>query len=181
MTVKAKTIKPEKKQSIKVIKEKIEASNVIILTNYIGMTVKQITELRRKLRAHDAEYKIFKNTLVEKALPDELSGLKGKFAGPIAMVFGKGDLSAPAKELVKFMGENEKPLLLCGVVENNIYEEKGIKEIAKLPGRQELLSKVVGGLKAPLYGIVNVTQGPLRKFVYALEAIKKQKSEGGEK
>ncbi len=181
MTVKAKTIKENKKTKIKEIKEKIELSKIIILTDYRGMTVKQVTELRRELRKSKAEYKVFKNTYVVKALPEEFSGLTDMLTGPVAIVFGFDEITPPAKALVKFMGENEKPGLLGGVIEKKVCKDKEVKELAKLPGRQELLAKVVGGLKSPLYGLVNVTQGPLRKFVYAVNAIKDKKSQGGEK
>lgn len=182
MTVKARTLKEKKVKAIEAIKEKISSSSVIILTNYRGMTVKQVTELKRALRAQDAEYKVYKNTLVEKALPQELIGLKDHLKGPIAIVFGKGDIGAPAKVVIKFLGDNERPLVISGVVENQIFLEKQIKELAKLPSKLELIAKVIGGMKSPLYGLVNVTQGPIRKLVYALNSIKEKKeSQGGEK
>lgn len=175
MTVRAKSLKEKKVKAIDKIKGKIAESNVIILTDYSGLSVKQITDLRRKLRPHNAEYRVFKNTLMVKALPAEMTSLTEMFSGPIAVIFGKGELSAPAKELVKFIGENEKPKLLSGVVESVIFSDKQIKELSKLPSRSELLAKVVGGVKSPLYGIVSVLHGPLRKLVYTLVAIKDKK------
>lgn len=178
--VKAKVLKEFKKVKVKAIKEKIELAKIMILTDYKGMSVKQITELRRELRKNKAEYRIYKNTFVVKALPSELAALAEKLSGSIAIVFGFDDISAPAKSIVKFMGENEKPGLIAGVFENKVFQQEQVLELAKLPSRLELLAKVVGGLKSPLYGLVNVTQGPLRKFVYALNAIKDKKSQGGE-
>jgi len=180
MAIKAKALKEKKVTKVKEIQEILKLSKMMILTEYKGMSVKQLTELRRELRKNKAEYKVFKNTFVIKALPQELGALADSLAGPVAIVFGFDDISAPAKTLVKYIGENEKPVLLCGVIENQICKDSQIKELAKLPSKQELLAKVVGGMKAPLYGLVNVTQGPLRKFVYALSAIKDKKSQGGE-
>ncbi|MBI5701869.1 50S ribosomal protein L10 [Candidatus Saganbacteria bacterium] len=174
-------VKESKKKAVKEIREKINSSKILILTDYRGMTVKQVTELRRKLRANKAEYKVFKNTLVAKALPEGLSSLGTQLIGQVAIIFGSDEVVMPAKTLMQFIGEHEKPGLLVGVVENQIYADKQIKELAKLPSKQELLSKVVGAMKSPLYNIVSVMQGPLRKFVYALDEIRKQKSQGGEK
>lgn len=175
MTVRAKSIKEKKVKAIDEIKGRIAESSVIILTDYSGLSVRQITELRRKLRPHKAEYCVFKNTLMVKALPEGMMPLTELFKGPIAVIFGKGEVSAPAKELIKFVSENEKPKLLSGVVESIIFSDKQIKELAKLPGRNELLAKVVGGFQAPLYGIVLVLHGPLRKLVYVLDAVQKKK------
>lgn len=179
MTTKAKTIKPAKKAAVKTIKEKIDTSNIMILTDFRGMTVKQVTELRKKLRGHKAEYRVFKNTLVVKALPEGMASLKDQLTGPVAIVFGFDDIVMPAKELVKFIHDNEKPRLIGSVIEKQVCGEKEVNQLSKLPSRQELLSKVVGGLKAPLYNLVSVLHGPLRKFVYALDAVKKQKENTG--
>jgi len=181
MTVKAKKLKEQKVKAVEQIKEKIAASKLMVLTDYRGMSMKQMTELRKKLRENDAEFKVLKNTYVVKALPSDLSSLADSFAGSIAVLFGFSDVVAPAKTLVTFIGENEKPVLLQGVVENQVYKDSQIKALAKLPSKQELIAKTVGAFKSPLYGLVSVTQGPIRKLVYGLDAIRKQKSEGGEK
>ena len=173
----AKTKKAEK---IKTIKEKIESARVWIMTDYRGMSVKEITELRRKLKACKAEYQVVKNTLTVRALPEEHSLVKSVFSGPMAIVFGYDDVVAPSKVLQAFIKEAEKPKVLGGVVEGKYFEEKGIAALAKLKGKKELLADVVGGLKYPLFGLVNILQGNLRKLVYVLDAIKEQKSKGGE-
>lgn len=178
MAIKAKEIKESKKQAVKTIKEKIDRSKLLILTDYRGMTVKQVTELKRNLRKEKAEYKVYKNTLVVKSLPESLSSLEEKLLGPIAIVFGYEDVAMPAKALFKFISDNEKPKVIGGVVESEICHEGKIKDLSKLPSKIELLAKVIGGMKSPLYNLVSVLHGPLRKFVYVLDAVKKQ---GGEK
>ena len=91
-------------------------------------------------------------------------------------MFGNEELASPAKTLIDFIEENEKPKIIAGVIEKDICGEGKIKMLSKLPSKQVLLSLVVGGLKAPLYNVVSVLQGPIRKLVYALDAIKKNKS-----
>ena len=173
-------VKPEKEKKVADIKEKFEMSKIMILTDYRGMSVKQITDLRRRLDAHKAEYRVLKNTLVAKALPESLSQIKDQLSGSVAILFGYEDIIMPAKTLVNFSEEAEKPKVMGGVVEGVFFEEAKIKELSRLPTRQVLLAKVVGGLQAPLYGLVNVLSGNLRKLVYVLDAVKNKKSQGGE-
>jgi large subunit ribosomal protein L10 len=163
----------KKKQVVDQLKEKIDSANVLIISDYRGVSVKQITELRRKLYAQKSEFKIIKNTLLRRAL--EAAGfekLNEHLAGPIGVLLGYQDPVEPLKALVDFIDENEKGEIKAGVVEKSLIDKKGIAEMAKLPPKEVLLAKVVGGFQAPIYGLVNCLQGNLRKLVYALNAIK---------
>jgi large subunit ribosomal protein L10 len=173
----SQAIKEKKAATIKKIKEKIDAAKVWILTDYRGMTVKEITDLRRKLRACGAEYKVVKNTFTVRALPEAQASLKAMLQGPMAVLFGFEDVVEPAKVLSKFIKEAEKPKILGGVVEGQYFEEKGITALAKLKSKDELRADVVGRLKSPLFGLVNTLQGNIRKLVYVLNAIKDKKSQ----
>jgi len=144
------------------------------------MSVKEITELRRKLRACNAEYRVLKNTFTARALPESQSSLKPVLQGPMAVVFGYDDVVAPAKALSTFIKEAEKPKIIGGVVEGQYFEEKGINALAKLKSREELLADMIGKLKSPMYGLVGALHGNLRKLVYVMNAIKDKKSQGGE-
>jgi large subunit ribosomal protein L10 len=93
----------------------------------------------------------------------------------VAVAFAKEDPLAPAKILTAYFDEVEKPQIKYGLVESKVVDEKGIAELAKLPSREELLAKVVGGLKSPLSGLVMALSGLPRKLVYALEAVKQKK------
>ena len=172
--------KPEKEKKIKDIGDKLSRSHLVILTDFKGMTVKQITELRRKLDAHQAEYRVLKNTLTIRALPEDKAPLKEHLTGTTAVLFGFGDPVMPAKTLVNFISEAEKPRIIGGMMDGQFLPEATIKSLAKLPSREELLARVVGGLQAPLSGLVNVLAGNIRKLVYALNAVKEKKSQGGE-
>jgi len=169
--------KEEKVKAVKELKQKIKASNVMILSDYSGMTVKEITDLRRRLRGEEASYIIAKNTLTLRALPEEVKGEFSEYLkGPVAITFGEADPIAPAKILAKFIKEHSKPVIKGGMVEGRFLNEADFKTLAKLPSKEELIAKVIGGIKAPLYGLVNVLSGSLRKLVYVLEAIKNKKS-----
>jgi len=180
MAVKTKTIKEHKKKAIAEIKEKIAASKIIIFTDYKGMTVKQVTELKRKLRETHSEFKVYKNTYFSLALSPEFESLKEGFAGQIGTIFGSSDIVAPAKILMNFVSENEKPGVVRGIVDNEIFEKDKLVALSKVPPKEELIARVVGGIKSPLYNLVSVLSGPIRKFVYAVDAVRKKKVEGGE-
>lgn len=165
-----------KKKVVKELKEKIDSATVLVVSDYRKVTVKEITELRKKLRLDDAEYKVVKNTLFQRAVEDAgFKDLKEHMSGPVAVLFGYKEPVAPLKSLVEFVKDAEKGEIKVGIVEKTLVDSKAIAEIAKLPPREVLLSKVVGGFQAPIYGLVNVLQGTIRKLVYALNAVKDKK------
>ena len=170
----------KKKEVVKELKEKIEKASVLILSNYTGFTVKEITELRKKLYQEESDYNVVKNTLLSRAVEEAgYPNLKEFLSGPTALLLGRKDPITPLKALVEFIKENEKGEVRAGVVEKTFVEKEKILEMAKLPSREVLIAKVVGGFKSPICGLVNVLQGTLRSLVYALNAIKDKK--GGEK
>jgi large subunit ribosomal protein L10 len=172
----AKRALPAKVAKVEDIRAKIKESQIMILTDYRGMTVKEITDLRKQLRKENAEFLVLKNTLTQIALAEiGLEGVRKFLSGPLAIVFGYKDPVSPAKILVKFSSEAEKPVIKGASLAEKILEEAEVKKLSKLPSREELIAKVVGGIKSPLYGLVMVTSGPLRKLVYALNAVKESK------
>ncbi|MFA5839122.1 MAG: 50S ribosomal protein L10 [Candidatus Margulisiibacteriota bacterium] len=169
----------KKKQTLKKIKEKIDLAGLLVFSNYSGFTVKQITELRKKLRKQDAEFRIYKNTLLSRAVEEAgFSGLKEHFNGPTAVLLGFKDPVAPLKTLVEAIKEFEKGEIKAGVVDKATLNKDELAKVAKLPSREILLGKVIGGLQSPLYGFLNVLNGPARKLVYVLNAVRDKK--GGE-
>jgi large subunit ribosomal protein L10 len=169
-----------KKKKVEALKEKMALAKLLILSDFRRFTVKEITTLRKKLRAENSEYKVAKNTLLVKAA--EAAGfpeLKKHLQGTTAVLFGYGDPVTSVKTLVNFLKEIEKGEVRAGVVENAVIETEQIQALAKLPSKEILIAKVVGGLKSPLYGLVNVLVGPMRKLVYALNAVKEKKEKEG--
>lgn len=165
----------EKEAIVRELKEKFEGAQAAVLTDYRGMNVAEATNLRKKLREAGCEFKVVKNTLARLAARQTgLEGLAPYLEGPLAIAFSK-DPVAPAKILYEFIRENKKMEIKAGVLEGNIIDAGKVKELAELPSREILLAKVLGGMQAPLSGFVSVLSGTLRSFVYALEAVRKQR------
>lgn len=169
----------EKQKKVDDLKDRISRSSIMVVADYLGFSVKQITELRKKLHAENAEFSVVKNTLIERAVGgDGLSPVGDHLKGPTALLLGYRDAAGPLKILVKFIKEAEKGRIRVGIMDEKILSGAELNEISKLPSRDVLLGRVVRGLQSPIYGFVNVLQGPIRKLVYVLDAVKKQK--GGE-
>jgi len=164
-------------KSVKDIKEKFDKSKVVILTDYKGLTMSQLSKLRRKLRPIDAEYKVFKNTLISRAIKDKAyDGIDPLLTGSTAILFGYEDQVTPTKVLSEFIKENEKPGIKGGLLDGKVIDTKTITMLAKLPSREVLLGRVVGTMKAPITNFVLDCKGILNKFVYALSAIRDKKT-----
>jgi len=169
-------LKELKIKSVKDIKEKFDKSKVIILTDYKGLTMSQLSKLRRKLRTINAEYKVFKNTLISRAIKDKsYDGIDPLLTGSTAILFGYDDQVAPTKVLSQFIKENEKPSIKGGLLDGKVIDTKTITMLAKLPSREVLLGRVVGTMKAPITNFVLDCKGILNKFVYVLSAIRDNK------
>ena len=159
-----------KSQVVAEIVEKLQKSSSTIVVDYKGLTVEEVTELRKKMREAGVEYKVYKNTLVRRAAKevgiaefnDEL------LVGTNAIAFGYDDPIAPARVIKEFMDAHPKMQLKMGVVEGTFYNEAQIVEFANIPTREVLLAKLLGSLKAPM-----------SNFVYLLDALVK-KQEGQE-
>ena len=168
----------QKEAMVTDIKKKIEKANMIIVTEYQGMTVGEISELRKKLKLEaNAEYKVYKNTLVKRALPDDNPLLEDEniLTGPNGLVFAYDDPVAPAKVIVEIAKKNEKFKIKKGVLDNKVLTVEEIKTLSELPGREEMLAIVLATMQAPISGFVNVCAGVIRGFVNVLNEIKKQK------
>jgi large subunit ribosomal protein L10 len=168
----------EKGQVVTEIKERFQKSSGIVLADYRGLTVAQVTQLRTLLRQAGVEYRVMKNTLVRRAA-DELGveGLDSYLEGPTALAFS-ADPVAPAKILTEFVKVNKLKTfkIKAGVLEGKVIGAEGVKALAELPSREVLLAMVLRGMQAPLAGMVNVLQGPIRKMGYALEEVRKLKA-----
>ena len=167
----------EKKQII--IKDtiaKFRESSGIIITDFQGLSVKQIDKIRRELEKVGAEYKVVKNTLSKRVL-DELKindDMKSYFKGVTGLIFAKDYVSA-IKVLTEFMKENENMKIKGGYIEHKSYTLDEIKEISKLSSKEELIAKFVMLLNQPLNRLVNALSSPKRKIVYVLKAISEKK------
>jgi len=172
-----KPIIEEKAKVVAEIEEMIKNAQAAVLVDYRGLTVAEMTELRRKLKEKGAEIKVVKNTLTKRAVNNlGITGLDAFLEGPTALTVAKEDPAAAAKVLFDFAKTHPKLEIKAGIIEGVVLEKDQVKALADLPSREVLLAKVLGGMQAPLYGFAGALAGVLRKFVYALEAIRKQKA-----
>jgi large subunit ribosomal protein L10 len=143
--------RPEKVQAVADIKESLEGSEAVFLTEYRGLTVKAVQELRASLRACGAEYKVVKMTLARRAADDAgISGLDEHLLGPTALAFAKSDPVATAKALKEFAKTHEVFVMKAGVLSGNILSPEDVSRLAEIEPREVLLAKIAGAAKAPL-------------------------------
>jgi large subunit ribosomal protein L10 len=171
-------ITAEKKELVAELKAKLADTKGAVLTNYRGLTVAQDTQLRRKLREAGVEYRVIKNTMTRIAAKEAgIEGLDVYLEGPTAIALSVTDPVAPAKVISEFVKETKTQALevKAGLVEGQVIDAASVKALADLPPREVLIAKALGSMQAPITGFVNVLQGTIRNFVYALEAVRKQK------
>lgn len=170
----------QKEQSVTKLTDKLAKAKSVVFTNYQGMTMSQLSDLRKALREQQAELSITKNNLLELALKNsKLDLADGKIlAGPIATLFSFEDEIAPLKTITKAFKDNQVGEIKGGLLNGEPLNATKVTQLSTLPSKDELRAKVVGTLGAPLYGMVNVLQGNLRNLVYALDQIRISK--GGE-
>ena len=146
-----------KKPVIDEISEVVKDAQGVVLVDYRGLTVEQDTILRKQLREAGITYKVYKNTMMNFAFKGtDLEALSPHLEGPSAIAVSKEDATAPARLIVKFAKDAPALELKAGVVEGVLYDAKGITEIAKIPGREELLSRLLGSLQSPVANFARV-------------------------
>ena len=135
----------------------INGAQSVVVVDYLGLTVAEDTQLRKQLREAGVSYKVYKNTLVSRAVEGtEFEGLREVLEGPSAFAISTEDATAPARILAKFAKTAPKLEMKAGVVEGTFYDAEGIKAIASVPGREELLSKLLGSLQSPITNLARV-------------------------
>lgn len=180
-------------QQVEEIKDRFSNTEVVVLTDYQGLNVSEINELRRRFRQAEVGYTVYKNRLM-KIVADEMgiTGLNDYLKGPTAIATSI-DPASPAKVILDFIDEFEKLEVKAGIVGNRVIDAEKVKDLAKLPSKEELIAKALGGLQAPiaslvnvlhrsspLMGFMNVLNGTVRNLGYVLQAIIDQKKETAE-
>ena len=159
------------------IKEKVEKANVAIVTEYQGMSVEDITKLRRALQNEDGDYMVTKNTLAKLAVKGtDYELLTDLLTGPIAIAFGYGDQVMPAKALAKFIKETEKGKIVGAVLDGKLLSEKEAIALATLPSKQEIYAKMLGCINSPASGIANSINAVMSQLTRTMAAVRDQKS-----
>lgn len=167
--------KKQKKDIVKDLAENLKKTKAAVFADYTGLSVVKLMAFRRKLKAENAEIKVAKKTLIDLALKQaDLPVVETKkMKGQVALVMGYGDEISPAKASFSFTKGNENFKILGGILENKFIEAAQVLNLAKIPGRQELLGKLVGSIASPMSGMVGVLQGNLRGLVRVLSQINK--------
>jgi len=166
----------EKKEIVELLHEKFLKSQIVILTDYKGMNVAAVSELRKKLKEADIEYKVVKNTLLRKASEGtDVEPIKDKFVGPSAIALSYNDPVAPAKLLMDFAKINNKLEIKSGVMGGRLLDPTAIKALSSLPSREELLSQLLSVFNAVPTSFVRVLNAVPQKFLYLLQAYKEKK------
>jgi large subunit ribosomal protein L10 len=149
----------------------------VVLTDYKGMSVAELTQLRTLLKGSSLDYRVVKNTLAKIASKDTgVSAAAELFKGPVGIAIGYDDPVLVLKRVLEFTKTNEKLRVKGAVVEGKLCEPKDVKEIAELPSREVLLSMLAGVLQAPLSKMAGALTATVNSFAYALEAVKGKKT-----
>ena len=173
--------KHEKDEFIGELQQKLQGASAFYLTDFTGMSVKQMTEFRSRLRKQGLDYVVVKNTLAQRALADlELPDIASYFAGPTGLVIGRDDAVAAAKVLTDFAREfGDKPAVKLAVIEKREIRADQIKQLADLPPREVMLAQLAGALQAPMAQLVGGMQQIVAGFARAVDALRQQREEAG--
>ena len=168
----------EKASIVDELSDKFAKAKIAIITDYRGLTVSVMQELRRKLRENNAEVKVAKNTLLRRAVKGtSFEGIESHFLGTTAVTVSYEDPVTPAKIIVEFLKDNPQLEIKAGSLEGKELSSEDIKALSKLPSKEILLGQLLSVMNAVPTGFVQVLSGVPRNFVNVLQAIKDQKSQ----
>jgi len=171
--------KAQKQETVTALAARLKRSTTLYVTDFTGLDVAKMTQLRRRLRQAGMEFVVVKNTLARRALGDaQFPGLEQHLAGPTGLVLAGADPVAAAKVLADFAKEFAKPAIKVGLVDGKAVTPAQVTRLASLPSRLELLSQLGGALQAPLAGFAGALNSLLMNVVGALEALRAKRAEG---
>lgn len=173
---------PEKATIIDEVKEKINSAKLAILTDFQGMNVAEMTELRKLLRNANVDYKIYKNTLTRLAAEQlGINEIEKYLVGPTALAFGKSDdLVTPAKIIKDFSAKHQHLNIKAGILNKKVISPEDVALLTNIPPKEVLIAMVLGGLQAPVSKLLSVLQAPMREFIGVLKSLaeKREKDPG---
>jgi len=164
--------RPEKVAVVTEVSDKLAAADAALLTEYRGMTVKALSELRRALKPVGGEYKVYKNTLVRFAARNAgIDGAEELLTGPTAIAFVQGDVAGAAKALRDLAKTNPNLVIKGGVLAGRMITAKDVEALADLPPREVVLSQIAGLFEAPLSQMASLLEAVPRTFAYGIQAL----------
>lgn len=158
----------EKVETVEDLKVRLNGVKTVMLAEYRGLTVQQLSDFRKQLKAVSAEYKVVKNRLAKRAIGSELQALSTELKGPTGLILGKGDPVSVAKAVHTFARTNQALVIKVGLVDGQLLQPNGLKALADLPSKEALRAQIVGALSGPLAQLVGLLQAPQRELVYVL-------------
>ncbi|HEY6117685.1 MAG TPA: 50S ribosomal protein L10 [Candidatus Dormibacteraeota bacterium] len=169
-----KARKEQKAEQVEVLTEKLRTAKVALLTDYRGLTVTQLQELRGKLRTGDVEYRVVKNTLARRAAEAAgVAALQAELEGPVAIAFGYDDLSLPSRLINEFVRTTRLKLeVKGGLVEGRVFTPDQVKQLADLPSKATLIAQLMGTMQSPVGQLVGIMQTPVQQLLGVLDAYK---------
>ncbi len=174
-------VRSDKIDLVTKVTEQLKRAPSIVLANYQGLTVAEITALRSKLRAESVELRVIKNRLIRRALSDAGNDqLDDYLHGNTIVAFATKDAVSPAKILSEYAKTNEKLKIKGGLLEGKRLDERGVKSLASMPGRRELLTMMARDFKQPATKFATVMQAGLLKVAYAMQALSKKLDTGAD-
>ncbi len=169
--------KEQKKDIVKDLVEKIKSSKAVVFSDFKGLSVKDMTNLRGELYENQADFMVVKKTLINIALKEAGIDMDvKKIEGQIALAISQQDEVVVAKILDKVAKANENLKIVAGILGDNVLSDQEVQALAKLPSKEELLAKVVGSINAPVSGFVNVLAGNIRGIVQIIKSISEKKA-----
>ncbi len=169
--------RPEKVAQVKAIAEHLQGAQSLVLADFTGLSVAEMTDFRAKCREKGVVCRVVKNRLAKIAADEAgLEVLKEHLTGPTALLFGPESQVEPAKVAVAFAKENEKLQVKGGIVDGAYIDAESVVALSKIPGRDELIAQMMGSINSPLRGIAGTINGVLAALTRAVDAVAKQKA-----
>jgi len=166
---------PRKQEMVTRLTELLSRATSAIVTDYRGLTVKQLEDLRRKLRAEGVDYVVVKNTLARRAATEAGVGeFTSVLIGPVGLAVGYGDLSAPARILAEYFRANRVAPMVAGLAEGRVLDQAGVRSLADLPSREVLLAQLAGTLQSPLTALAGSLESILSTFAATLDSYREK-------
>jgi large subunit ribosomal protein L10 len=169
--------RPEKVEQVKLLSEKLQSAKTAVLTDYRGLSVSQLEDLRARFRGANVEYRVIKNTLARRAVSDsgQDAALQELLVGPVAIAFGYEELSTPVRLINEYVRQARLRLdIKGGLVEGQVLDAAQMREIGDLPSREVLLAQLLGTLESPISQLANAMQASVRELAGLLEARRDQ-------
>jgi large subunit ribosomal protein L10 len=168
-----------KRATVAALRDALAGSRTLIVSEYRGLTVKEIAEIRRALRRQDVSYRVVKNRLMRIAASDSVgAALSPLLSGPTAIAFGN-DESSTAKAVIEATRPYKTVTITGGVLGERTIDADGVRTLASLPSRQVLLGQLAGGIQAPIATLAGLLAANIRNLGYALAQVRDQKAQAG--